>query len=341
MLQVLENVEIKDHCTLHIGGQFRYFATIADKDELVEAVKFAEEKNTPVFVLGGGSNLVFTDKLLNLVALKIEINGFEVLENNDEHAIIKVGAGENWDYFVSRTVASNLSGVEVLSAIPGTVGATPVQNVGAYGTEVKDTIVSLEVFDVENKSIKTLSNDDCKFGYRDSVFKNESKGKFIIINVTFKLLKKLPSFPNYPGVKKYFIEHNINIPTLQEIRKAIIDIRGVKLPDPIKVYNVGSFFKNPIVESSIALKLKNKNPDLIIFPVDDTHTKIPAGWLIEQAGLKGKNFGPISIYSNNALVLVNNGNATYEDILKVRDEIIKIVKDKFDITLEQEPEIVT
>lgn len=341
MLQVLENVEIKDHCTLHIGGQFRYFATIADKDELVEAVKFAEEKNTPIFILGGGSNLVFTDKLLNLVALKIEINGFEVLENNDEHAIIKVGAGENWDYFVSRTVASNLSGIEVLSAIPGTVGATPVQNVGAYGTEVKDTIVTLEVFDIENKSIKTLSNADCKFGYRDSVFKNESKGKFIIINVTFKLLKKLPSFPNYPGVKKYFIEHNINIPTLQEIRKAIIDIRGVKLPDPIKVYNVGSFFKNPIVESSIALKLKNKNPDLTIFPVDDTHTKIPAGWLIEQAGLKGKNFGPISIYSNNALVLVNNGNATYEDILKVRDEIIKIVKDKFDITLEQEPEIVT
>lgn len=341
MLKVLENVEIKDHCTLHIGGQFRYFATIADKDELVEAVKFAEEKNTPIFVLGGGSNLVFTDKLLNLVALKIEINGFEVLENNDEHAIIKVGAGENWDYFVSRTVASNLTGVEVLSAIPGTVGATPVQNVGAYGTEVKDTIVTLEVFDIENKSIKSLNNSECKFAYRDSIFKNESKGKFIIINVTFKLLKKLPSFPNYPGVKKYFIEHNINIPTLQEIRKAIIDIRGVKLPDPIKVYNVGSFFKNPIVESSIALKLKNKNPDLTIFPVDDTHTKIPAGWLIEQAGLKGKNFGPISIYSNNALVLVNNGNATYEDILKVRDEIIKIVKDKFDITLEQEPEIVT
>lgn len=339
MLKVLENVEIKDHCTLHIGGQFRYFATIADKDELVEAVKFAEEKNTPIFVLGGGSNLVFTDKLLNLVALKIEINGFEVLENNDEHAIIKVGAGENWDYFVSRTVASNLTGVEVLSAIPGTVGATPVQNVGAYGTEVKDTIVTLEVFDIENKSIKSLNNSECKFAYRDSIFKNESKGKFIIINVTFKLLKKLPSFPNYPGVKKYFIEHNINIPTLQEIRKAIIDIRGVKLPDPIKVYNVGSFFKNPIVESSIALKLKNKNPDLTIFPIDQ-HLN-PAGWLIEQAGLKGRDFGSISVYPNNALVLVNKGNATYEDILKVRDEIIKIVKDKFDITLEQEPEIVT
>lgn len=341
MIKVLENVEIKDHCTFHIGGQFCYFAHILNIDQLIQAVKFAEEKKLPIFVLGGGSNLVFTDKLLNVVALKIEIRGFEVLENNDEHAIIKVGAGENWDYFVSRTVASNLTGVEVLSAIPGTVGATPVQNVGAYGTEVKDTIVSLEVYDIENKTIKTLLNTDCKFRYRDSIFKNESKGKFVIISVTFQLLKKLPSFPNYPGVKKYFIEHNINTPTLQEIRKAIIDIRGVKLPDPKKIYNVGSFFKNPIVESSIATKLKNKNPDLTIFPVDENFTKVPAGWLIEQAGLKGKNFGPISIYSNNALVLVNNGTATYEDVLKIRDEIIKIVKDKFDITLEQEPEIVT
>lgn len=341
MLQVLENVEIKDYCTLRIGGQFRYFARITSTDELMEAVKFSEEKNTPIFVLGGGSNLVFADKILNVVALKIEISGFEVLENNDDHAIIKVGAGENWDYFVSRTVASNLSGIEVLSAIPGTVGATPVQNVGAYGTEVKDTIVTLEVFDIENKIIKTLLNDECKFAYRDSIFKNESKGKFVILNVTFKLLKKLPSFPNYPGVKKYFIEHNINIPTLQEIRKAIIDIRGVKLPDPVKVYNVGSFFKNPIVENSIANILKNKNPDLTIFPIDERRTKIPAGWLIEQSGLKGRDFGSISVYPNNALVLVNNGNATYEDILKVRDEIIKIVKEKFDITLEQEPEIVT
>lgn len=339
MLQVLENVDIKNYCTLRIGGQFRYFARVTKVDELVEAVKFAEEKSVPIFILGGGSNLVFADNVLNVFALKIEISGFEVLENQDDYTIIKVGAGENWDYFVSRTVASNLTGIEVLSAIPGTVGATPVQNVGAYGTEVKDTIVSIEVFDIQNKNIKSLSNSECKFAYRDSIFKNESRGKFVILNVTFKLLKKLPIFPNYPGVKKYFIEHNINTPTLQEIRKAIIDIRGVKLPDPVKVYNVGSFFKNPIVESSFALRLKNKNPDLAIFPIDEQHTKVPAGWLIEQAGLKGRDFGSISVYSNNALVLVNNGDATYEDILKVRDEIVKIVKDKFDITLEQEPEI--
>lgn len=341
MLQVLENVEIKGHCTLHIGGQFRYFTRVTNTDELLEAVKFSEQKNFPIFVLGGGSNLIFADKVLNVLALKIEIAGFDVLENKDDYATVKVGAGENWDYFVSRTVASNLSGVEVLSAIPGTVGATPVQNVGAYGTEVKDTIVSVEVFDIQHKDIKILNNSECKFAYRDSIFKNESRGKFVILNVTFKLWKKSPSFPNYPGVKKYFIEHNINIPTLQQIRKAIIDIRGVKLPDPVKVYNVGSFFKNPIVENSIALKLKNKNPDLTIFPIDENYTKVPAGWLIEQSGLKGRDFGSISVYPNNALVLVNNGNAKYEDILKVRDEIIKIVKDKFGITLEQEPEIVT
>ncbi|MCC6323888.1 UDP-N-acetylmuramate dehydrogenase [Candidatus Nomurabacteria bacterium] len=340
MLQVQENVDIKDYCTIHIGGQFRYFAIIKTKEEITEAIEFARKNNTRLFMLGGGSNIVFTDKVLDVLALKIEIEGFEIIENTDDYAVIKVGAGENWDIFVSRTVVSNLSGLEALSAIPGTVGATPVQNVGAYGQEVKDTIVSIEVFDIQNKVIKTLTNTECKFAYRDSIFKHEDKNKYIILTVTFKLSKKNPEIPHYIDVKKYFIQNNINTPTLLEIRNAIIHIRGYKLPDPKVIFNVGSFFKNPIVSSDVAKKLKNNNPELTIYPIDEDHTKVPAGWLIEKAGLKGKNFGPLSLYNKNALVLVNNGNATYEDIISVRDQIIKTVFDKFGITLEQEPEII-
>ncbi len=340
MLQVQENVDIKDYCTLHIGGKFRYFATIKNKEEINEAIECAQKNNTKLFMLGGGSNIVFTDKVLDVLALKMEISGFDIIENTDEYVIVKVGAGENWDTFVSRTVVSNLSGVEALSSIPGTVGATPVQNVGAYGQEVKDTIVSIEVFDIENNNTLNLTNLECKFAYRDSIFKNEGKNKYIILTVTFKLLKKIPEIPHYIDVKKYFIQNNINTPSLLEIRNAIIHIRGVKLPDPKVIFNVGSFFKNPIVDSSLAKKLKNNNTDLTVYPIDEEHTKVPAGWLIEKAGLKGKNFGPLSVYNKNALVLVNNGNATYEDVISVRDQIIKIVKDKFDITLEQEPEII-
>jgi len=353
MIKIDEYVDIRNHCTLKIGGQFRYFTVVETQSDIQEVINFAKEKNIKIFILGGGSNLVFSSTIVDALVVKIQIKSFEIINDTDEYTDIKVGAGENWDAFVGRTVDMNLSGIEALSAIPGTVGATPVQNVGAYGQEVKDTIVSVEVLDPEAGSIKTFLNSECEFAYRDSIFKNNAKNKYIILSVTFRLSKGEHKVPDYPGVKNYFQDKGIINPTLLDIRKAIIVIRSTKLPNPVEIPNVGSFFKNPIVSSELANKIKEQYPNITIFPLSPKQglglesldiegglVKIPAGWLIESVGFKGKDFGEISVYQNNALVLVNNGQATFADIESVRDQIIRAVQDKFGITLETEPEFV-
>lgn len=344
MFKIQEYVDIKKYSTLKIGGQFRYFTIIQSKDDLnyfyAIAEKKLEYKNLPIFILGGGSNIVFSDGVLDVLALKVEIKGFEIINEEDNYVDIKIGAGENWDYIVNKTVEMGLQGFEALSAIPGTIGATPVQNVGAYGVEVKDVILEVEVFDTTDNKIKYLSSIDCKFGYRDSIFKNEMKGKYIIISVIYRLSKNAPIIPKYPDVLKYFEEREIENPTLMQIRDAIIFIRKNKLPNPSEIPNVGSFFKNPIVLNEIAERIKVEYPNAKFFIIDDNYKKISAGWLIENAGLKGKSFGNVSVYNKNALVLVNNGSATKYDLLKARDEIMSIVNEKFGIILEQEPEII-
>jgi UDP-N-acetylmuramate dehydrogenase len=379
-MRIQEYVDIRNYSSLHIGGQFRYFVVVSSVQELTSVYAIAHSdgkyKNIPIFILGGGSNIVFSDGVLNVMALKIEIKGFEIVNETDEYMDIKVGAGEIWDKIVEKTVEMNLQGLEALSAIPGTVGATPVQNVGAYGVEVKDTIIKVEVFDTKNNIVTSILNKDCEFSYRDSIFKNEARGKYIITSVIYRLRKynnqtsedivsknrlslsarsslrrvhtydfhkqHLPLSPSlsYPGVSKYFEESKIENPTLKEIREAIIHIRSEKLPNPKEIPNVGSFFKNPIISKSVAEKIQKEYSNAKFFPIDEKYTKIPAGWLIENAGLKGKSFGNISVYDKNALVLVNNGNATKEDLVNARNEIIKIVEQKFGITLEQEPEII-
>jgi len=351
MLDIREYVNIKDYSTFHVGGQFRYFVIISNIKELTSFWSIAHNNvrynNIPVFVLGGGSNVVFSDGILSVIALKMEIKGFETINENKEYVDIKVGAGENWDYFVEKTVNMNLVGLESLSLIPGTVGASPVQNIGAYGGEVKDTILEVEVYEIGTGKIFNISNKDCKFGYRDSIFKGEAKDKYIITSVTYRLSKSLLSIPKYPGVAKYFEDKEIVNPTLAQIRDAIIFIRKSKLPDPREIPNVGSFFKNPIIFIDQFNKIPTSPTDGIIPHFDAGKdkmimkdlVKIPAGWLIENSGLKGQSFGNVSVYDKNALVLINNGNAKYEDIINARDEIVKIVKDKFGITLEQEPEI--
>lgn len=347
MLNIQEYVNIKDYCTLKVGGQFRYFTKLENIDDfpsLYTLVQADEKyKDIKLFILGGGSNIVFSDGILNLLAIKMDIKGFEIISQTENYTDIKVGAGENWDNFVRKTVDMDLSGIEALSAIPGTVGAGPVQNIGAYGSEVKDTILEVEVYDIENKKIKKISNADCKFGYRDSIFKNEAKGKYVIVSVIYRLSKIMQHSKtlSYPGVLKYFEERGIKEPNLKEIRQAIIEIRKSKLPNPNETPNVGSFFKNPIVLNEIANKIKNNFPDVKFFPVGQDYTKIPAGWLIENVGLKGKTFGKVSIFDKNALVLVNSNNANFEDVISTKNEIIKTVKDKFGIILEQEPEIIT
>lgn len=339
-MEVKEYVDIREYSTLRVGGQFRYFIEIDDPKLLLDVYNFANKKNLPVFLLGGGSNIVFDDGVFENVVVKINFKGFEIIKDTNEKTFIKIGAGENWDSVVERTVSMNLAGIEAMSAIPGTVGATPVQNVGAYGQEIKDTLVEVEVFDKEKKIFETLSNKDCKFSYRDSIFKNGAKGKYVIVSITLCLSKGAPDVPDYPGVKKYFESEKIEHPSLLEIRQAIINIRKNKLPDPKIVANVGSFFKNPIVDKHIATELKLKYPDMVSFEIDENSIKIPAGWLIENVGLKDKDFGPIRTYKYNALVLVNNGNATRSDVMQVKDEIIKTVFDKFGIKIETEPEFV-
>jgi len=341
MLKIKENVNAREYTTLAIGGVFRYFVEIENIEDLRQVYIIKEKepkfKDTPIFILGGGSNIIFPDGIINALVLKIEIKGFKIINEDNNSVDIKVGAGENWDEFVAKTVELNLSGIESLSAIPGTVGATPVQNVGAYGAEVKDVIIEVEVFDIKNKILKKLSNKECNFEYRNSIFKKEAKGKYIITNVVYRLKKSVVNIPNYHDVKKYLIEFNINNPSILDIRNIIINIRKNKLPNPKEIPNVGSFFKNPIIGKDQADKLKKKYIDMKTFDVGGGLVKIPAGWLIENAGLKGVSFGNISVYKKNALVLVNNGHASKDDLMKAKNKIIKIVFDKFGIKLEQEP----
>jgi UDP-N-acetylmuramate dehydrogenase len=344
-MQKSENVPIKEYTTMGIGGEVAHLVRIKTKEEIPEAVAFAKEKNMPFVVLGEGSNSVFRDATLNAVVLKIEIPGFEIVKENDDSTEIKIGAGENWDKVVERAVEMDLSGIEAMSAIPGTTGATPFQNVGAYGQEIKNVIEEVEVYDVQNSSFAFLSNEECKFDYRDSIFRSSEKGRYIITSIILKLSKFPPTMPHYPGVRKYFEStspqpspsQEREQPTLREIRQAIIEIRANKLPDPKLIKNNGSFFKNPIVENAVAEKLKEQFPNITIFPAGESMSKIPAGWLIEQAGLKGKDFGEMKVYENNALVLVNKGNATFQDLENAKDEIIKTVQNKFGVTLEPEP----
>ncbi len=343
MYKLEEYVDIKEYSTLKVGGKFRYFAKVSSIEDIMIICSIAKKDKNKILILGGGSNVVFSDRILDLIAIKIEIKGFNIIREVSDYLDIKVGAGEIWDKIVEKTVDMNLSGLESLSAIPGTVGASPVQNIGAYGSEVKDTILEVEVFDIDKGTIKNFTNEECKFGYRDSVFKNDAKGKYIITAVTFRLEKRLEKNSkalNYPGVLKFFEKKGVSNPDLRQIREAIISIRSEKLPNPKVLPNVGSFFKNPIVLNEVAYKILEEFPNAKFFPLKDDLTKIPAGWLIENAGLKGESFGNVSVYDKNALVLINTDNATFEDIISARDEIIKKVFDKFGIILEQEPEVV-
>ncbi|MEI6316699.1 MAG: UDP-N-acetylmuramate dehydrogenase [bacterium] len=291
------------------------------------------------FMVGGGSNIVFPDGDCDMCIVQYLARDIKIIEVENNFAHVVVDGGLKWDDFVAYTVQNGLSGIEALSAIPGSTGATPVQNVGAYGCEIKDTLISVRAYDCIEKRFVTLSNAQCTFGYRDSIFKSEAKGRYIITQITFLLSKDTPKIPQYAGVMEYFSKKGITQPTLLQIREAIIEIRSNKLPDPKKIASVGSFFKNPVVPTEKAIQLKNEFPKLAIFPVDEKNTKIGAGSLIDGLGWKGKNFGNISIYEGNALVIVNNGNATQNELMESVSQIISEVQKKYGVILETEPEI--
>lgn len=309
-----------------------FVAQIKSKGELVEAFNFAKKEGLPLLPVGEGTNITPKPYVKALAAL-LSIPGLEL--NSD---FFSVSAGEHWDNVVALAVKSGLSGIEALSAIPGKAGASPVQNIGAYGTEMKDVVETVEIFDTKTRDFKILRNKDCKFEYRDSLFKR-NPGRFIITNVTLKLSRETPKIPDYKDVKKYFSEKAILAPSLQEIRKAIIEIRSNKLPDPNTIPNCGSFFKNPIVSKEIAEKIKKEFPNLQIFEKDGMF-KIPAGFLIDSLGFKGKRIGNIEIYKNNALVLTNPYRASFSDLLFAKSEIEKAVFQRYSIELEPEVNIV-
>lgn len=334
-----QNIPLSSLSTFRMGGIAKRVLYIESEDDLDLYFRDKPE-NEKWFLLGGGSNVVFPDGDCDTTILKLHFGKVEIDQRGDKVFLIADG-GANWDEVVAIAVSQGLSGMEALSAIPGTVGATPVQNVGAYGTETMDILESLRAYDVYEKKFVTFSNAECKFSYRDSIFKREGKGRYIITQVTYELSGDEPDVPQYPGIAEYFSQKNIVRPNLQEIREAIISIRSKKLPDPKEIASVGSFFKNSIVAKEQADKLLKEFPNMKVFPAENGMVKIPSGWLIEQAGFKGKQFGALRVYEHNALVLVNDGGATRAELHALIEKIQGEVEAKFGIKIEPEPELLS
>jgi UDP-N-acetylmuramate dehydrogenase len=338
-MQIQENVSLKLYNTFGIDVTARYFATFENVTELEEILNSKLQTSNSKLILGGGSNILFTKDYSGIV-LKNDIKGIEMVQEDDEFIYIKAGAGENWHQFVLHCVQNNYAGVENLSLIPGNVGASPMQNIGAYGVEIKDVFYELEAVHLQDKTIQKFGLEDCSFGYRESVFKNKYKNQFIITSVTYRLNKK-PSFnTSYGAINQELEIMGVKNPSIQAISQAIINIRTSKLPDPKDLGNAGSFFKNPVISNEQFNALKQAFPNVIAFPSGAQHTKLAAGWLIEQCGWKGYRKGDAGCFPKQALVLVNYGNATGKEIFDLSEEIIHSVKKKFSLVLEREVNIV-
>jgi UDP-N-acetylmuramate dehydrogenase len=339
-MNILQNVSLRDHSTMRLGGEAAYFAAFTSLDELTEALAWASQRNLPVMVIGGGSNIVWRDEGFAGLLLENKLMGFSIQQQGNE-ALVTIGAGENWDQSVARTVAAGLSGIEALSLIPGTSGATPVQNVGAYGQEIANTLVDVLVYDTQTSQTATIPNADCDFGYRTSRFKGADRGRFVILAITLKLQKANPQPPFYQALQSYFGQHNTSDFTPQIVRDAVIAIRQSKLPDPATVANNGSFFANPIISAEQFQPLQARYPDIPNWPTTDGRVKIPAAWLLEQSGFKDFHDEQTGMgtWPAQPLVLVNEHAESTAQLLAFRQNITDTVQQKFGITLEQEPEL--
>lgn len=338
MTKILNNISLKPYNTFGIDVKAKHFAEINSLTELSNVLN--NKPNVPLFILGGGSNMLLT-KDIDALVLRINIKGISIESEDEEFATIKANAGENWHQFVLWCLDNNLGGIENLSLIPGNVGTAPIQNIGAYGVELKDVFISCEALNIEDQTIRTFTKSECNFGYRESFFKQEkNKGKYIIIGVKFRLSKKNHKLNiDYGAISSQLQAMGITSPSIKDISKAVISIRQSKLPDPKEIGNSGSFFKNPIISKSKFEELKANFPDIPGYKVSDDQVKVPAGWLIEQAGFKGKTFGNYGVHKKQALVLVNYGNASGEDIYKLSLLIKKTIKRLFGITIETEVNI--
>jgi UDP-N-acetylmuramate dehydrogenase len=335
-----ENFSLQPYNTFGVEAKAKYFTEVNTIDELKEALIFAKTQTLQLLFLGGGSNILLT-KDFDGLAIRLNLRGISEENINENEVWVTAKAGENWHEFVIYCLQKNYGGLENLSLIPGNVGTSPMQNIGAYGTEIKDIFISCEVLDLENLELRTFNLEQCRFGYRDSIFKQEGKGRYVILEVTFKLTQKKHSIKTEYGAIKSELENlGIDNPTIQDISKAVINIRQSKLPDPKEIGNAGSFFKNPTIPLGQFEALKQKFENIQGYPNGDW-VKVPAGWLIEQCGWKGKQIGNVASHKLQSLVIINaTGNATGKEIFDFSTEIINSVKEKFGIELEREVNII-
>ena len=335
-MTIQENISLKQYNTFGIDANAKYFVEIKSIEELILLSKHPLFSSNERLILGGGSNILLC-KDFDGIVIKIATKGIDFLNNDDKSAIIKVAAGEIWHEFVTFCVDQNIGGgIENLSLIPGCIGASPMQNIGAYGVEIKDIFKELKAFHISSGEIHTFNKEECKFGYRESVFKRDFKGQYIIIEVVFEIDKTKAYNTSYGAIQETLNERGVKNTTVKEISLAVTAIRQSKLPDPKQLGNAGSFFKNPEIPFSEYEELLIKFPQIPNYPTVEGFTKVPAGWLIEQCGWKGKVIGNTGVHKNQALVLVNYGNAKGEEIKKLAFDIIESVQNKFGITLENE-----
>jgi UDP-N-acetylmuramate dehydrogenase len=344
-MNILENVSLAAYSTMGLGGSALYLAEITARAEVPEALQWAQAKKVPAVMIGGGSNIVWSDKGFPGLVMVNKIVGYEASEEDETNVYLTLGSGEPWDSVVERSVAAGLTGIEALSLIPGTTGATPIQNVGAYGQEISQTLMTLEAFDTQAGKFITLAAGDCGFSYRNSRFKTGAdRGRFYITSITLNLRKGNPMPPFYNAVQAYFDGHDITERTPAILRQAVIAIRQSKLPDPAVVHNTGSFFGNPIVNDQQFFDLHERFENIPHWEVSDSNdVKLSAAWLIEQAGFKDYHDEAtgMATWPNQPLVLVNEKAKSTADLLAFKQKIVDAVQAKFGITLEQEPELIS
>jgi UDP-N-acetylmuramate dehydrogenase len=333
---IATNQDLKPFNTFGISVRADEFSTFCSVEELDHLIRSNEGKE--ILILGGGSNVLFTKDFHGLV-LRNEIKGFELISENAEKVLVRSGAGEVWHEFVMKCIDLGYAGLENLSLIPGSVGASPMQNIGAYGVEIKDVFHSLEAYHIESGEIHTFNNAQCRFGYRESVFKRELKGQYVIVSVSFELSRNAHPNTSYGAIESELQKMGVIDPTIKDVSNAVIAIRSSKLPDPKLIGNAGSFFKNPVVDKSIADKILCTYPEMPNYPAEGNKRKLAAGWLIEKAGWKGKTIREHGVHKLQALVLVNYGNTSGSEIYDLSSAIIQDIEEKFGVTLEREVNI--
>lgn len=337
-MEIQNNFSLKNYNTFGIEAKAEQFIAVHSVAELKNVLE--QNKLNTKFILGGGSNMLLTKDIEALV-IHIDLKGKKIIAEDDDFVWVESQAGETWHEFVLWTIDKNFGGLENMSLIPGNVGTTPVQNIGAYGTEIKDTFISCDALSIANQETKKFTNEECLFGYRESIFKNVAKDQYVITSVVFKLTKRNHKInTSYGDITAELAKNNIINPTLKEVSNAVITIRQSKLPDPKELGNSGSFFKNPILLKSDFEKIHQQFPEMKYYDISETEVKVPAGWLIEQAGFKGKRFGNAGIHKNQALVLVNYGNATGQEILNISKDIQETILNTFGIQIEAEVNVI-